>query len=1017
MRVEVGVLGGLTVTVDGRPAGPWPSRRAAQLTALLALAPNGRLATEQVMDALWPELPPEAARANLHKSATLARQAMGSKDAVVLKGDLVALWPSADLTVDLHTFEADDYAGEVLPEYRYDDWTIAARERAHRRYLDLLRQGRRWAQLTEADPTDEAAHRELMREHAHAGRLHAAIRQFQRLKTILAREVGALPGPETLALYREVLGTATSGWVRPALVGREVELVRARAALRRVAEGRPAAIFVTGAAGIGKSRLCEELVDQAAGEGWLVLRGAGREQTAAVPYWPLVEAVQAALLDRPGALGPAEQALLARLTGLGTDQPLGPVHRHAVLHVVSRVIAAHGAPTTMLFLDDLHHVDDDTLALAEVLASAAAPRGALLLAAFRPDPRATAAARTIVARGVGIEIDLAPLGRSETNAMVAELLNRPGSAAELDLAWELSEGNPFFALEVASALPDATAAHGAVDVRLECLPETAREALRAVALVANEFTADEFAALAAVDGDQALGHLDVAMAEGVVARQGASYRFRHELVRDRLTHATAEADRAAAHAGAADRLAALGAPPARVVHHLLAAGKDHDALSWMKQAAAEAVQVGAHADALAVIKRALEIAPRDANLLALRADAMHGLGDPGAPAAYSLAMAVAPEPERAALGVRRAKTLVYAGDIPAALETLASFDRVGPAAQGQHQVVRGLAFWCTGALDDAEEAGREARRIAEETGNLRDFVDATMVLAMVAHERGAWPQRLSLDLLDAHIRPDLAAVVMDAHLCIAESYLYGGVPYPDIIRFAEDLRREAVDAAAPRAEAFATTLLGEAHLLMGDVDTATPILRAAVDHHRRVGHLCGEALSLQRLAQALQADDRPDEAQAALAGALVAARGSPVGTRHLLDRIHGTAIRSAADPATALVAVDEAARAVRGPFETCPPCSINLMVPAAIACAGAGDLDRAGAYLAGSEQVAGAFYPTGGWLAALDEARGHLALARGDTAGAGRLLFAAKDSFEQLGQLLDAARCREGLRKVDFVRS
>ena len=507
------------------------------------------------------------------------------------------------------------------------------------------------------------------------------------------------------------------------------------------------------------------------------------------------------------------------------------------------------------------------------------------------------------------------------------------------------------------------------------------------------------------------------MTDGVVARQGASYRFRHELVRDRLTHATAEADRAAAHAGAADRLAALGAPPARVVHHLLAAGKDHDALPWMKQAAAEAVQVGAHADALAVIKRALEIAPRDANLLALRADAMQGIGDPGAPAAYSLAMAVAPEPERAALGVRRAKALIYAGDIPAALETLAAFDHVEPPADGQHEVVRGLAFWCTGALDDAQEAGLEARRIAEASGNLRDFVDATMVLAMVAHERGAWPQRLSLDLLDAHIRPDLAAVVMDAHLCIAESYLYGGVPYPEIIRFAEDLRREAVAASAPRAEAFATTLLGEAHLLMGDTATATPILRSAVDHHRRVGHLCGEALSLQRLAQSLLAEDRPDEAQAALAGALVAARGSPVGTRHLLDRIHGTAIRSAPDPDTALTAVDEAARAVRGPFETCPPCSINLMVPAAIARAGAGDLDRAGAYLAGSEQVAGAFYPTGGWLAALDEARGHLALARGDTAGAGRLLTAAMDSFEQLGQRLDTARCREGLRKVDFVRS
>ena len=478
MQLEVGVLGGLAVVVDGRPVHIWPSRRAAQLVALLALAPSGRLATEQVMDALWPDLAPDAARANLHKAATLARQAMGSKEAVILNGDLVALAPAADLTVDLATFEAAGdpalYAGEVLPEYRYEEWTIPARDRAHRLYLDALRTARRWTELAEADPTDEAAHREIMREHVRAGRLHAAIRQFQRLKTILARELGVMPHPDTVALYREVVGTATSGWVRPGLVGREVELVRARAALRRAAEGGPAAIFVTGAAGIGKSRLCEELVDQAAGEGWLVLRGAGREQTASVPYWPLVEAVQAALLDRPDVadgLGDAERVLLARLTGLGPDHDLF-VHRHAVLHLVSRVIAAHGAPNTMVFLDDLHHVDDDTLALAEVLASASMPRGALLLAAYRPDadPRTAATAGAMVARGIGVEIDLGPLVRTESDAMVADLLDRPGSAAELDLAWELSEGNPFFAFEVASALPDATGAYGAVDVRLERLP-------------------------------------------------------------------------------------------------------------------------------------------------------------------------------------------------------------------------------------------------------------------------------------------------------------------------------------------------------------------------------------------------------------------------------------------------------------------------------------------------------------------------------------------------------------------
>jgi DNA-binding SARP family transcriptional activator len=159
-RVQVGVnlLGRLAVTVDGTAVegGAWKSRRAAQLVALLALAPNRRLAAEQVMDALWPDLSPAAARANLHKTATLARQAMGSKESVVLRGDLVSLWPSVEVKIDVEEFEtaarralgSDDpeacaevarrFRDEVLPDERYEEWAVAPRERVHRLYLDLL---------------------------------------------------------------------------------------------------------------------------------------------------------------------------------------------------------------------------------------------------------------------------------------------------------------------------------------------------------------------------------------------------------------------------------------------------------------------------------------------------------------------------------------------------------------------------------------------------------------------------------------------------------------------------------------------------------------------------------------------------------------------------------------------------------------------------------------------------------------------------------------------------------------
>ena len=200
VNVEVDLLGGLSVKVDGSTVerDAWKSRRSAQLVALLALAPKRRMTTEQVMDVLCPDLAPESARANLHKTATLARQALGSKESVVLRGDVVTLWPSAEVTVDVMAFEdegrdalrsgdpqacaevARRFGGELLPEERYEEWAQEPRDRAQALYLDLLRAGGLWSALAEADPTEEAAHRVLMAEHFQAGRLHAAIRQFQR---------------------------------------------------------------------------------------------------------------------------------------------------------------------------------------------------------------------------------------------------------------------------------------------------------------------------------------------------------------------------------------------------------------------------------------------------------------------------------------------------------------------------------------------------------------------------------------------------------------------------------------------------------------------------------------------------------------------------------------------------------------------------------------------------------------------------------------------------------------------
>ncbi len=100
--VRIELLGRFRVAVGGSElvADAWPGRRAAELVQLLALADGHRLTRDQVVEALWPHLDVEAGAANLRKAAHHARQALGSPEAVVLRGGQVALFPSRSVETD-----------------------------------------------------------------------------------------------------------------------------------------------------------------------------------------------------------------------------------------------------------------------------------------------------------------------------------------------------------------------------------------------------------------------------------------------------------------------------------------------------------------------------------------------------------------------------------------------------------------------------------------------------------------------------------------------------------------------------------------------------------------------------------------------------------------------------------------------------------------------------------------------------------------------------------------------------
>lgn len=85
-HVTIRLLGDFSVEIDDTvtTTASFERRSGADLVALLALAPNRRLHREQVLDALWPDAEREPAMGRLNKAATFARNALGTRDAIVV---------------------------------------------------------------------------------------------------------------------------------------------------------------------------------------------------------------------------------------------------------------------------------------------------------------------------------------------------------------------------------------------------------------------------------------------------------------------------------------------------------------------------------------------------------------------------------------------------------------------------------------------------------------------------------------------------------------------------------------------------------------------------------------------------------------------------------------------------------------------------------------------------------------------------------------------------------------------
>jgi DNA-binding SARP family transcriptional activator len=215
----------------------WPNRKAASLLKFVAVS-GGSVHREQVFEALWPRLDPEAAANNLRKCLHQLRTVLnGSVDGQFLsiRGGLVIL--DSAIQIDINTFRSlaeaarqtkdlgayeraiAAYGGDLLPEERYEPWTEPLRTQLQTLYVDLLFElaafqadsrdypaaveSLRW--LLALDSVDEKAHRALMTVFATAGQPARALQQYQMCRDVLRRELDVSPSDETEALRQAII--------------------------------------------------------------------------------------------------------------------------------------------------------------------------------------------------------------------------------------------------------------------------------------------------------------------------------------------------------------------------------------------------------------------------------------------------------------------------------------------------------------------------------------------------------------------------------------------------------------------------------------------------------------------------------------------------------------------------------------------------------------------------------------------------------------------------------------------
>jgi DNA-binding SARP family transcriptional activator len=628
------------------------------------------ISRQQLAFLFWPDSTDQQALKNLRTLLTRLRQALPDANLFFETTPQAVQWrPDAPFTLDVAEFElaiaqvvsaqeigdypgtiqalvtaVGAYTGDLLPNC-YDDWILPLREHLHRAFGDalerlvlLLEEHRDYEtalpyarRLLNHDPLREASYHHLIHLYLAVGDRTEALRICGACDTMLEREFGIAPERSTREMYERLLdskdqtvpaafeqavGLQTSSLP---LVGRKDEWSRLISAWRAAAAGHPQMILLSGDAGIGKTRLAEELC------AWVARQGNGVAAAhchpsggSTVAYAPVVEWLSdPSVRTRLDALNDVWLVEIARiLPSLVTERPHlkppGPLteawQRTRLFEALARaVLGSDDQAPLLLFLDDLQWCDQETLNWLGYLLRFASRAPLLIVATVRKyeiDHLHPLMSFWLALTRYGLltEIFLEPLDAEDTGQLAAHVAGRVIEASEASQIFQDTEGNPLFVVEMIRAgmvdeeaardrqqrqvpgtenagalvrkrspfFTDASVAipfgrtalpakvRAVIQWRLAQLSPAAQAVVQAAAVIGRSFSYEMLVKVSGQQEETVIEALDELWQRHLVSAQGgATYNFSHDGIRAVAYDDTAPIRRSTAHLRLAQMLQEL----------------------------------------------------------------------------------------------------------------------------------------------------------------------------------------------------------------------------------------------------------------------------------------------------------------------------------------------------------------------------------------------------------------------------------------------------------------------------